>query len=757
MHATALPLLFAALVVLSACDRSEAPVPPARVEAAAPLEQSATVADTVAVAPAVRVLAEDGSPVPGTSVQFIASGDGSKVAHASRRTGADGTASAGSWQLGNAAGDYRVIAYVDGLDAPVVFRTAATAAAPSGLRLLTAPAAVAVSGVPLAVQPRVRVIDTYGNPVHLAGVSVTAVSDGATTAGDVVASDSLGVATFSALSVSGQPGSYALRFTSAGLVTAPAAEPVRIVAADPCSNALLLAMQPGELRRYPLAETPPLCMEWNAESSSGQEFLVLLEHMPASGSYESALFAGAEPGAPPLWFAVHASPAGLAAAAPPYALRAGEAPASAAGWDFGDGVLLEGEPVHLPFEGAPLLLRDGDFVSLSVADPVPGDTLHLRMEGIPRLGVLAGNQRAVVRHVSQHLIIAEDVRLKTSLFRENGRRNTPLTDADLSGIATAYEQAARIQGDLLFDSRHNNAVEQARAGRVVAVHSLTGAGNIWGYTYPSGDYFIWDFWAGTDGSTRGFNQHPQRVADNLFMHEIAHLRHMGLLQRNGLPPRGNRWLVEGFARFVERLSIAARLTGSHDFSRTGNVALPRDPIYNNAYFRDDVPTFLNAGTAFMEGYHHSAWVFDYFADHVAARGADWRVALREFTVAAGAPATLDASIARWLPGLTGPELVTRARLALYLDDLPGAALPDWTQYLQYRLRESRPAGTAEAADPRNAWPLMPAGTAGEVAGALTPGSAWAFRIAGDARATTTRYRVHVPISPAATLSIVRIR
>jgi hypothetical protein len=207
--------------------------------------------------------------------------------------------------------------------------------------------------------------------------------------------------------------------------------------------------------------------------------------------------------------------------------------------------------------------------------------------------------------------------------------------------------------------------------------------------------------------------------------------YLGLLQHANVPPalRGNRWLVEGFARFSERLPIAARLLGTANPSRTANVVLPLNTAFGSAYFRDDVPTFLNASTSMLEGYQHSSYVFDYFADLVALQGGDWRAGLRDFLLAAGTQTALDAVAFNRL-GLTFGELFSRARIALYLDDIGTAGLPPWTQYHQFQLRTSRPAGALSANDPRNAWTPLHPGYIYQLNGTVEAGAAWGFIIDG---------------------------
>jgi hypothetical protein len=392
------------------------------------------------------------------------------------------------------------------------------------------------------------------------------------------------------------------------------------------------------------------------------------------------------------------------------------------------------------------------------AGALAGDTVQVWMEGIPRLGIADGNQRAVIRYIDDLLIIAEDVRLGSTLRRQSGGFNTPLHPDTMLAIAQQYAAHARPQGDLLFDGRHNAAVANANGGRVLAVHSVMPEDNIWGYTYSSTSYFVWDYWVGTNGSAGGLNQRVQRNADNLFMHEIAHMRHLGLLQHANVPPalRGNRWLVEGFARFSERLPIAARLLGTANPSRTANVVLPLNTAFGSAYFRDDVPTFLNASTSMLEGYQHSSYVFDYFADLVALQGGDWRAGLRDFLLAAGTQTALDAVAFNRL-GLTFGELFSRARIALYLDDIGTAGLPPWTQYHQFQLRTSRPAGALSANDPRNAWTPLHPGYIYQLTGTVEAGAAWGFIIDGTQATGSSTFRTDGPPTSNAILSVTRIR
>jgi hypothetical protein len=318
-----------------------------------------------------------------------------------------------------------------------------------------------------------------------------------------------------------------------------------------------------------------------------------------------------------------------------------------------------------------------------------------------------------------------------------------------------------VQGDRLFDNGHNGATT-ADPGRPIAIHSLMMADNIWGYTYSSTNYFVWDYWVSTqDGFTKDLGQLPHRIADNLFMHEIAHMRHWGLLERSGRTGlRGNRWVVEGFARASERLAVANRFLNTADFSRTGNLTLPFDPALRDStgrqrYYIDDVPNYLYQTFSMYDGYAASAFVFDYYADQVAKAGGDWMTALREFLVNAGSESDINAVVNRTL-GVNFATLFSRARLALYLDDLD-PALPAWTQYHQYNLRASRPPGGNSTFDPRNLFPrISPAATFAETR-EVRPGAAFGYVIDGTGATANMRVDFTPNLVQNGAMTIVRIK
>ncbi len=168
---------------------------PARVEAAAGLDQQAFVGSQVAVAPQVRVTAADGSPVPGVPVSFTTD-PGATIAGADSVTNDDGRASAGSWTLGPTPAVYRLEARVEGEGVtgnPVRFEARAMAGPPAELVRVEGDGQESEVTFPVPVLPRVRVLDPSGN--FMAGVKVSFEAGGGSAVRPQEAeSDSLGFA-----------------------------------------------------------------------------------------------------------------------------------------------------------------------------------------------------------------------------------------------------------------------------------------------------------------------------------------------------------------------------------------------------------------------------------------------------------------------------------------------------------------------------------------------------------------------------------
>lgn len=729
----------------------------AKITRVSPEQNTGTVGGDVAFPPIVLVSDAHDNPVPGIAVSFATSSNG-RLRVASATTDATGTARSEGWTLGTVAGLQTVQAVVDVPNvAAVTFTAIANAAAPARLEIVTQPATSAAAGIPLQVQPVIDIQDTYGNRVLDANSTVTALLEpgsNLTLSGATAVQAMNGRATFRDLTVNAA-GSVRLRFVTNGLPEASSAA-FNVPAVSLCPGAVMaLNFTVGQSARFvSSAANTPLCFDFSTATNTGHQYLVQIENMAMSGNSDTGVFPGLT--TPQSSFDVTISTGPGSASSDAAARVAANVPATATdSWDFGAGPIYEIEPTE-PVGGArpAMLLRGGraDVVANSAAIVV-GDTILANMEGIPRLGIPNGQQKAVVRYVTPDVIIAEDVRLPT-LPRQGGGTNTPLTLADMEAIAADYSAYAKVQADRFFGGRYNATIE-ATHGRPIAIHSLMYADNIWGYTYPSGNYFVWDFWVGTNGANKGVNQQIEFNSNNLFMHEIAHMRHWGMNERAGRAVRGNRWLVEGFARASERWPIAMRLLGTATPSRTGNIVLPRFPV-NQMNSLADVPPYTQTSASMYAGYHASSYVFDYFADQVArTTTTDWMTALGEFLVNAGVESDLNTVVGRYLPGVDFGTLFTRARIAFYLDDL-ASGLPDWTQYHQFQLRASR-ATLNPQVDPRNLWPKIVPGTPFSDARPIFPGAAFAYIIDGTSATANTRIMLGMPQASYGVLSVTRIK
>ena len=166
----------------------------------------------------VEVRDAQANVVPNVAVTWVIGSGGGRVTPPTANTDASGRATA-IWTLGGAPVTNTVSAVVSGLGVVGVvrFTANATAGAPARLSLPTQPSPSAVSGVPLAQQPVVQLLDAQGNPSSQSGVDVTAgVATGEGTLGGTATrpTDGNGRATFTDLVITGAPGTRTLRFTA---------------------------------------------------------------------------------------------------------------------------------------------------------------------------------------------------------------------------------------------------------------------------------------------------------------------------------------------------------------------------------------------------------------------------------------------------------------------------------------------------------------------------------------------------------------
>ena len=195
-----------------------APNPAASIQKVQGDGQTTQTGTAVAVAPAVKLLDQNGDPVAGASVAFAVASGGGSITGGSAVTDGQGVATVGSWTLGSTPGPNTLTATAADLPgSPVTFTATGTGA--GSMSLVTPPSSSAQNGAALAVQPVVQLLDGQGAPLAQSGVTVTAtvVEPGATASNATATTDDNGRATFAGLTITGTVGAYTLQFDVAGL------------------------------------------------------------------------------------------------------------------------------------------------------------------------------------------------------------------------------------------------------------------------------------------------------------------------------------------------------------------------------------------------------------------------------------------------------------------------------------------------------------------------------------------------------------
>lgn len=190
--------------------------PPAALQLIQGGTQSGIAGTPLAVAPTVRVTDASGNPVPGVAVTFTVTVGGGSVSTPVAATGTDGTASAGPWTLGPAAGSQRVRASVTGI--PTLDVDALAEPGPAAQLVVHAgdgQSSTVATAVP--VRPAVRVLDALGNAVAGVTVTFTVTGGGGSVAGASPVSDAAGVAAVGSWTLGGSAGAQTLQAAAPGL------------------------------------------------------------------------------------------------------------------------------------------------------------------------------------------------------------------------------------------------------------------------------------------------------------------------------------------------------------------------------------------------------------------------------------------------------------------------------------------------------------------------------------------------------------
>jgi len=162
----------------------------ATINAASAMDFSGVVGTTAASAPAVRVTDKRGDPVSGVQVSFAVTAGGGSVSPSLVTTDADGRATV-AWTLGTAVQPNTLKASVGTLS-PVVFTATTVAGPPSTLERASFENQIVAVGSVVGPPLKVRVTDSYHNPVSGVSVSFSVVSGGGTIAPANAATDAAG-------------------------------------------------------------------------------------------------------------------------------------------------------------------------------------------------------------------------------------------------------------------------------------------------------------------------------------------------------------------------------------------------------------------------------------------------------------------------------------------------------------------------------------------------------------------------------------
>ena len=213
---------------------AKAPAPTSRMSAHAGMGQTARILTAVAEAPAVRILAADGSPVANHPVTFTA--EGGTITNTNTLTDANGVATAGAWTLSQHVGTHDVVASASNvLGTPIRFQAIATPGEPARVYFGgSADVFNSVVGQPTIFIPTAFVVDAGDNP--LSGVTVTfSVTTGSLT-GNVKQTSADGWAEPDTWVLGTVSGTQVLTATVAGL--APATRAINATAGPPTSMSI---------------------------------------------------------------------------------------------------------------------------------------------------------------------------------------------------------------------------------------------------------------------------------------------------------------------------------------------------------------------------------------------------------------------------------------------------------------------------------------------------------------------------------------
>jgi hypothetical protein len=158
-----------------------------------------------------------GTAVSGASVTFSPSDAGEVVPTTAVVSDANGRATLTAWILGPHPGPQTLTVSSPGLTSAVL-HASAFGGPPTMLGVVTQPPSATISGIALARQPVIQLLDHFGNPTATSGLTITVTAAGGSLTGTTtaVADPVTGLATFTDLAIVGS-GAVTLTFSGQGV------------------------------------------------------------------------------------------------------------------------------------------------------------------------------------------------------------------------------------------------------------------------------------------------------------------------------------------------------------------------------------------------------------------------------------------------------------------------------------------------------------------------------------------------------------
>jgi adhesin/invasin len=253
--------------------------------------QSANVGTALPTRPAVRVTDAFGNPVAGAAVQFTPGAGSGTVAGEAQTTGADGTATVGTWTLGSQVGAQQLTATVGALTA-----TLGATATVSGTPTITVQggdAQQAAVGTLVATAPSVVVRDASGRPLGGVTVTFTPSGDGVVTGGTQTTNAS-GVATVGSWQLATTAGANVLTVRVTGVGSGEATAAAFATGTAGAATRVAIRAQPTRVQNpaLPSGEVEPIDVKVQLEDTygnlvSGSEVTVAAERVSGAGTIAS--------------------------------------------------------------------------------------------------------------------------------------------------------------------------------------------------------------------------------------------------------------------------------------------------------------------------------------------------------------------------------------------------------------------------------------------------------------------------------------